>query len=154
RHEARRSPHESSFRRQATTPSRVRADLRVGRCYGRMSIPRSGKSVYPKRPAGWRAGNRNRFSASYPETLERVKGIEPSYAAWEAAVLPLNYTRTDRDSTVFLSGVRSPHAGDERAPPSRWQSYSAARCLVLDCRHKKEAPPAGSSCRTAIATNV
>ena len=26
-------------------------------------------------------------------TLERVKGIEPSYAAWEAAVLPLNYTR-------------------------------------------------------------
>ncbi len=24
---------------------------------------------------------------------ERVKGIEPSYAAWEAAVLPLNYTR-------------------------------------------------------------
>ena len=27
------------------------------------------------------------------EELERVKGIEPSYAAWEAAVLPLNYTR-------------------------------------------------------------
>ena len=25
--------------------------------------------------------------------LERVKGIEPSYEAWEAAVLPLNYTR-------------------------------------------------------------
>ena len=27
------------------------------------------------------------------EKRERVKGIEPSYAAWEAAVLPLNYTR-------------------------------------------------------------
>ena len=27
------------------------------------------------------------------ERMERVKGIEPSYAAWEAAVLPLNYTR-------------------------------------------------------------
>ena len=26
-------------------------------------------------------------------TLERVKGIEPSYSAWEADVLPLNYTR-------------------------------------------------------------
>ena len=25
--------------------------------------------------------------------MERVKGIEPSYAAWKAAVLPLNYTR-------------------------------------------------------------
>ena len=25
--------------------------------------------------------------------LERVMGIEPTLAAWEAAVLPLNYTR-------------------------------------------------------------
>ena len=25
--------------------------------------------------------------------MERVKGIEPSYPAWEAGVLPLNYTR-------------------------------------------------------------
>src|SRR4051794_23478048 len=31
--------------------------------------------------------------AALDEDLERVKGIEPSYAAWEAAVLPLNYTR-------------------------------------------------------------
>jgi hypothetical protein len=28
--------------------------------------------------------------------VERVKGIEPSYEAWEAAVLPLNYTRSSR----------------------------------------------------------
>jgi hypothetical protein len=28
--------------------------------------------------------------------MERVKGIEPSYEAWEAAVLPLNYTRDGR----------------------------------------------------------
>jgi hypothetical protein len=27
------------------------------------------------------------------QILERAKGIEPSYAAWEAAVLPLNYAR-------------------------------------------------------------
>ena len=27
------------------------------------------------------------------EKVERAKGIEPSYAAWEAAVLPLNYAR-------------------------------------------------------------
>jgi hypothetical protein len=32
--------------------------------------------------------------------VERVKGIEPSYAAWEAAVLPLNYTRDGRNSTI------------------------------------------------------
>jgi hypothetical protein len=28
--------------------------------------------------------------------LERVKGIEPSSRAWEAFVLPLNYTRVRR----------------------------------------------------------
>ncbi len=28
--------------------------------------------------------------------LERVKGIEPSSSAWEADVLPLNYTRKSR----------------------------------------------------------
>jgi hypothetical protein len=26
--------------------------------------------------------------------MERVMGIEPTLAAWEAAVLPLNYTRS------------------------------------------------------------
>ena len=28
---------------------------------------------------------------------ERVRGIEPPYAAWEAAVLPLNYTRVGEE---------------------------------------------------------
>jgi hypothetical protein len=27
-------------------------------------------------------------------SMERVTGIEPAYEAWEAAVLPLNYTRS------------------------------------------------------------
>ncbi len=26
-------------------------------------------------------------------TMERVAGIEPAFSAWEAEVLPLNYTR-------------------------------------------------------------
>ena len=33
------------------------------------------------------------WAADLAGGLERVKGIEPSYEAWEAAVLPLNYTR-------------------------------------------------------------
>src|SRR3546814_295057 len=41
--------------------------------------------------AGLRTSQRH--TASVKRKLERVKGIEPSYAAWEAAVLPLNYTR-------------------------------------------------------------
>ncbi len=35
--------------------------------------------------------------------LERAKGIEPSYAAWEAAVLPLNYARERRLTQRTLS---------------------------------------------------
>lgn len=37
------------------------------------------------------------------KSLERAKGIEPSYAAWEAAVLPLNYAR--RCVTAAVSGT-------------------------------------------------
>ena len=37
--------------------------------------------------------NLNGWPAVGGKTLERAKGIEPSYAAWEAAVLPLNYAR-------------------------------------------------------------
>jgi hypothetical protein len=37
-------------------------------------------------------GAQNR-SGDFSQVLERVMGIEPTYAAWEAAVLPLNYTR-------------------------------------------------------------
>ena len=38
--------------------------------------------------------------------LERVKGIEPSYSAWEADVLPLNYTRTKLTFLVYLKSCR------------------------------------------------
>ena len=37
--------------------------------------------------------------------LERVMGIEPTYAAWEAAVLPLNYTRTPPTWLFFGSYI-------------------------------------------------
>ena len=43
---------------------------------------------------------------------ERVKGIEPSYQAWEACVLPLNYTRM-----VGRGGFEPP-----KASPSDLQS--------------------------------
>ena len=34
-----------------------------------------------------------RLRTALDNRLERVKGIEPSYSAWEAAALPLSYTR-------------------------------------------------------------
>jgi hypothetical protein len=42
--------------------------------------------------------------------LERVTGIEPAYEAWEAAVLPLNYTRSATQFTRSRSA-----AGDRTA---------------------------------------
>ena len=39
--------------------------------------------------------------------MERVKGIEPSYEAWEAAVLPLNYTRIGGGFYLIAVGPRS-----------------------------------------------
>jgi hypothetical protein len=40
-----------------------------------------------------RDGPRRRRWGNVAFQMERAKGIEPSYAAWEAAVLPLNYAR-------------------------------------------------------------
>lgn len=40
-----------------------------------------------------------------PWDLERVKGIEPSLSAWEAAALPLSYTRALRWRLTFIQKV-------------------------------------------------
>ena len=48
--------------------------------------------------------------APAPAVLERVKGIEPSYAAWEAAVLPLNYTRGTGGFYCGTAGGHDPEA--------------------------------------------
>jgi hypothetical protein len=40
--------------------------------------------------------------------MERAKGIEPSYEAWEAAVLPLNYAR----DVVKCTGVNDSRLED------------------------------------------
>ena len=37
--------------------------------------------------------------------MERVKGIEPSYSAWEAAALPLSYTRSG--NSALAQAMRS-----------------------------------------------
>ena len=39
------------------------------------------------------------------ELLERVMGIEPTLSAWEAEVLPLNYTRVSAHVYREVSGV-------------------------------------------------
>jgi hypothetical protein len=45
--------------------------------------------------------------------VERVTGIEPAFSAWEADVLPLNYTRADAAmlAKALLSGANARRAG-------------------------------------------
>ena len=62
------------------------------------------------------------------EKNERVKGIEPSYAAWEAAVLPLNYTRKRLgDLIARQSGVSKANQHPEMFTAT-WRTWGARRC--------------------------
>ena len=47
--------------------------------------------------------------------LERAKGIEPSYSAWEADVLPLNYARKT-SLNIWDFSIISPKLGKVNAP--------------------------------------
>ena len=51
--------------------------------------------------------------------MERVRGIEPRYSAWEADVLPLNYTRRTAELTV----VGSPRPARDQPPPNGRVAY-------------------------------
>ena len=46
-------------------------------------------------------------------------GIEPTLSAWEAEVLPLNYTRTGEESMPRHRALAT-HAGDGLGASSRW----------------------------------
>src|SRR5512145_1336293 len=62
---------------------------------------------------GW--SERLNGSLTWAFVVERVKGIEPSLSAWEADVLPLNYTRGGHHCTR----VRRPAAPTLPVPPAR-----------------------------------
>lgn len=66
---------------------------------GKLSFWPQGEFTWPehsnelrvvRRTAAWNQKRRARKAC--PSFLEQVKGVEPSYQAWEACVLPMNYT--------------------------------------------------------------
>ena len=61
--------------------------------YTHHSVPEGIRTPDPRlrRPLLYPAELQTHFSASLTE--KRVMGIEPTYPAWKAGVLPLNYTR-------------------------------------------------------------
>jgi hypothetical protein len=60
--------------------------------------------------------------------LERAKGIEPSYEAWEASVLPLNYARmNDACDGQHLSRNPSRIGKIRRSPVALQLPFSSVR---------------------------
>jgi site-specific DNA recombinase len=75
---------------QLTQPARTLREAVEHARYQRLSYPADGP-VYLRQDT---ENPRPLVGAGSPKLhLERVKGIEPSLSAWEADVLPLNYTR-------------------------------------------------------------
>ena len=72
-----------------------------------------------RRKAGPLLGVGRRGSAC----VERMRGIEPPYSAWEADVLPLNYIRRDFDCRPMSSGASSVRDQAHRAPGRNQQAH-------------------------------
>ena len=47
------------------------------------------------------------YLLSYPSNLERAMGIEPTYRAWKALILPLNYARSKTGRRPMHDGSQS-----------------------------------------------
>jgi hypothetical protein len=47
-------------------------------------------------------GQSRKLALTWAYSMERVTGIEPALSAWEADVLPLNYTRVSRPAPRAL----------------------------------------------------
>ena len=62
------------------------------------------QTVYGSLGAG---PGRRSMALTWAFALERVTGIEPALSAWEADVLPLNYTRAHEYGLVTLSAGRA-----------------------------------------------
>ena len=58
---------------------------------------------------------------------QRVRGIEPPCAAWEAAVLPLNYTRDE----ILILDFRLPIATETKARSQIGCNVRCAQRLLL-----------------------
>ena len=89
------------------------------------------------------------------DRLERAKGIEPSYEAWEASVLPLNYARS-APLTLWQERRDSnpqPPVLETGALPIELHSYRALFCRIAraDASVRRRAPRAVSATSGGLA---
>jgi hypothetical protein len=122
------------------------------------------RSVNPKdresRTPACRENGRSKCATCDPESpsrirLERAKGIEPSYEAWEASVLPLNYARSDlRRPKPQMAGEEgleppTPGFGDRCSNQIELHSYERRSCRIA----RPEARVDGASARLDFAAS-
>src|SRR5690606_29198321 len=71
-----------------------------------------------------------RVPGAEAERMERVMGIEPTLEAWEAPVLPLNYTRFGRNSSTAadVENLDAALAFTGRPTPLYPTAVGIARC--------------------------
>ena len=68
--------------------------------------------------------------------MERVKGIEPSYAVWKTAVLPLNYTRLRFASARPARSETSRRLVEPKLEERRLAREIIPRALALSIRRR------------------
>ena len=103
--------------------------------------------------------------------MERAKGIEPSYAAWEAAVLPLNYARSipadigkyaDPQATNFAPTLTAQPShqgggmvGDRFLQPAAGRHPQGSETPAIGDRHlNRDLGPAGPPGRPTTRTRL
>ena len=91
----------SPFSRLGTSPQAPKSTgyVRPVEC-----IERRGWDSNPRALADKRFSRPPRYDHFDTPARERVMGIEPTYPAWKAGVLPLNYTRIFNCSQVGVTG--------------------------------------------------
>ena len=72
--------------------------------FGDSPVQRRGWDSNPRALADKRFSRPPRYDHFDTPARERVMGIEPTYPAWKAGVLPLNYTRIFNYSQVGVTG--------------------------------------------------
>ena len=75
--------------------------------------------------------------------MERAKGIEPSCAAWKAAVLPLNYARGDTAQTQDLRKAQDRRNGTRgRCQPAAGPEPETSKPKRLGLARQRESQQA------------
>ena len=72
------------------------------------------------------------MASAQEDSSERVRGIEPPLSAWEAEVLPLNYTRREPKANK-TTGLNPKRPGSHR---DSQEDVSLAHCRTSHCAER------------------